>query len=181
MFFGGRLPRPPWETRSRVDALATRFDRRPPSNYGDRFRFTTLQSRFRALIDLWDRGFKAREEGRSGPFAQPRSIVEQPPQRPQDRVLGVITLSDPAREVDKVQTLFEEVVSARREAGQEAIPYGRFADLVKTQVGAFKAKGCEEVAFRVALKSGKVALTARAAEAVHPAPRGGAGQVVSRF
>ena len=37
---------------------------------------------------------------------------------PQDRVLGVITLSDPAREVDKVQTLFEEVVSARREAGR---------------------------------------------------------------
>lgn len=118
MFFGGRLPRPPWETRSRADALVTRFDCRPPSNYGDRFRFTTLQSRFRALIDLWDRGLKAREEGRSGPFAQPRSIVEQPPQRPQDRVLGVITLSDPAHEVDKVQTLFEEVVSARREAGR---------------------------------------------------------------
>jgi len=33
MFFAGRLPRPPWETRSRVEALVTSLDRSPPSNY----------------------------------------------------------------------------------------------------------------------------------------------------
>ncbi len=74
MFFGGRLPRPPWETRSRVEALVKRLDRMPSFNYGARFRFTTLQSRFMALVGLWDRSLRAREEGRAGPFAEPRAI-----------------------------------------------------------------------------------------------------------
>ena len=46
MFFAGRLPRPPWETRKRVEAMVKRLDRPHISNYGDRFRFSTLQSRF---------------------------------------------------------------------------------------------------------------------------------------
>ena len=74
MFFGGQLPRPPWETRKRVEGLVKRLDRRPPSNYGARFRFTTLQSRFMALTGLWDRGLRAREEGRPGPFAPSRAM-----------------------------------------------------------------------------------------------------------
>ena len=46
MFFAGRLPRPPWETRARVLAIVKRIDRMPINNYGDKFRFNTLQSRF---------------------------------------------------------------------------------------------------------------------------------------
>ncbi len=70
MFFAGRLPRPPWETRGRVEALVKRLDREHLSNYGARFRFTTLQARFAAFVDLWDRGLRAREEGRPGPFSR---------------------------------------------------------------------------------------------------------------
>src|SRR5690349_22968675 len=70
MFFAGRLPRPPWETRNRVDALVKRMDRARAGNYGDRFRFSTLQARFTKFVDLWDRGLRAREEGRGGPFGQ---------------------------------------------------------------------------------------------------------------
>ena len=61
-----------------------------------------------------------------------------------------------------MQDLFEGLVNARREAGQDAIPFHRFAELIKTQVGVFREKGYDEVAFRVALKDGKVAFTARA-------------------
>ena len=73
MFFSGRLPKPPWETRARVEALVKQFDRGHIPNTGDRFRFTTLQSRYATFIDLWDRGLRAREEGRPGPFAQKRA------------------------------------------------------------------------------------------------------------
>ena len=72
-FFAGRRPRPPLETRSRVQSMVKRLDRLPISNYGDRFRFSTLQSRVAKSIELWDRGLRAREEGRPGPFAQPQS------------------------------------------------------------------------------------------------------------
>jgi hypothetical protein len=165
MFFAGRLARPPWETRNRVETLITRLDRTPPSNYGERFRFSSLQSRFRAFIDLWDRGLRAREEGRAGPFAaRPNVIVDEARSaRSQDRVLAVATLSDPTLELDKLHSLFDGVVSARRAVGQDVIPFERFAALIGKQVGAFRAKGCDEVAFRVGVKDGKVSLTARAA------------------
>lgn len=163
MFFAGRLPRPPWETRGRVDAMVKRFDRMHISNYGDRFRFSTIQARYATFIDLWDRGLRAREEGRAGPFAQPRpAVVAERPQRPEDRILHVTTFSDPVQEIDKLRDLYDSLAEARREAGQDAIPFHKFADLIKTQVKTFKEKGSEEVAFRVAVKDGQVAFTARA-------------------
>src|SRR3954453_11493213 len=77
MFFAGRLARPPWETRSRVEGLVKQFDRAFKGNYADRFRFSTLQSRFSTFIDLWDRGLRAKEEGRPGPFARSGPAREQ--------------------------------------------------------------------------------------------------------
>ena len=58
MFFAGRLPRPPWETRGRVEAMVKRYDRGDIMGTGDRFRFEMLQSRFQALVELWDRGLR---------------------------------------------------------------------------------------------------------------------------
>lgn len=165
MFFAGRLPRPPWETRGRVDAMVKRLDLGRLSNYGDRFRFTTLQSRFMTFVELWDRGLRAREEGRSGPFAQPRK-TEEKPKRPDDRILHVTTFDDPMREMDKLHDLYDSLADARREMGQEAIPFHKFAELIKTQVGTLKGKGSPEVAFRVAIKDGKVAFTARGLKGV---------------
>lgn len=69
MYFAGRLPRPPIETRRRVTGLVRQLDRQRLSNYAERFRFTTLQTRFQTFVDLWDRGMRSREEGRPGPFA----------------------------------------------------------------------------------------------------------------
>ena len=166
MFFSGRLPKPPWETRARVEALVKQYDRAHIVNTGDRFRFTTLQSRFAAFVDLWDRGLRAREEGRSGPFAQPKRAVEDKPKRPEDRILHVATFTDPVREMDKLRDLYDSLAEARREAGQDAIPFHKFADLIKTQVSGLKDKGSEEVAFRVAVKNGKVNFTARALKGI---------------
>jgi hypothetical protein len=164
MFFAGRLPRPPWETRTRVTGLFKKFDRIPNTinNYAVRFRFQTLQSRFTSQIDLWDRGLRSREEGRAGgPFAkQPKTVERAKPAK--DRVIGVTTLSDPSQEMDKVQELYTKLVEARREAGQEGVPFAKFSELVKKQVGSLRMSGSTEVAFRVALKDGKVAFTARA-------------------
>lgn len=165
MFFAGRLPRPPWETRGRVEAMVKRLDRTHISNYGDRFRFTTLQARFSTFVDLWDRGLRAREEGRPGPFAQTRKSEEKP-KRPEDRILHVTTFSDPLREMEKLHDLYDSLAEARREAGQDAIPFHKFTDLIKTQVSAMKEKGSPEVAFRVAVKDGKVNFTARALKGV---------------
>jgi len=162
MFFAGRLPRPPWETRSRVDALLKRLDRNPPGNYGDRFRLQSLQARHGSFVDLWDRGLRAREEGRPGPFNHERPAAAAPDEpRKKDRVVHATSFHDPMQEMDKVQELYERLTDARREQGDEAVPFHRFAELVRSQVSTLQKKGKTDVAFRVAIKDGKVALTAR--------------------
>jgi hypothetical protein len=165
MYFSGRLPKPPWETRARVEKTVKMFDRAYIQNTGDRFRFHTLQSRLSTFIDLWDRGLRAREEGRPGPFAQ-QSKKEQDKKSAEDRIVHVASFRDPVREVDKLADLYESLTTARREIGQEQIPFHKFADLVKTQVKKLRETGSNEVAFRVAVKDGKVNLTARALKGV---------------
>jgi hypothetical protein len=163
MFFAGRLPRPPWETRGRVEALVKRYDRAYIQNYGDRFRFTTLQARFAAFVDLWDRGLRARDEGRSGgPFVPRRGIKVPESKPPQDRVMLVTSFHDPLKEMDKLHDLYDALVEARREIGEAAVPFHKFAELVKNQVNKLTTEGHTEVAFRVAVKDGKVTFTARA-------------------
>jgi hypothetical protein len=160
-FFGGRLPRPPWETRSRVETLVKRLDRLNINNTGDRFRFGTLQSRFSTFIELWDRGLRAREEGRPGPFAQPRPVAPAAGKREDDRILHVTTVRDPMREMNKLHELYDQLVEARKTAGKQAMPFHQFAELVKTQVSSLRGKGNEEIALRVAVRDGKLALTAK--------------------
>jgi hypothetical protein len=161
MYFSGRLPKPPWETRSRVDAMVKQFDRSYIQNYGDRFRFNTLQSRYASLVDLWDRGLRAREEGRAGPFAQKRTTPADVVKKPEDKILRVAAFRDPNKEMDKLRELYDSVAEARKAVGDEPVPFHRFADLVKSQVKKLKAPGTE-VTFRVSVKDGKVNFTAKA-------------------
>ena len=166
MFFSGRAPRPPMETRGRVEALVKRWDRGYIDTAVDRFRFQTLQSRFAKFVDLWDRGQRAREEGRPGPFVQPAPREAPTKKEAQEsKVLNVTAFSDPMREVDKLHTLYDSLMDARRQVGDDVVPFHKFAALVKDQVSKLRASGSSEVAFRVALKEGKVNFTARAMKA----------------
>jgi hypothetical protein len=162
MFFAGRLPRPPWETRGRVEALIKRWDRGHIQGSADRFRFEMLQTRFQKFSELWDRGLRSREEGRAGPFAQP-----PPKARPgrssgaDGKVLHVAAFKDPTAEMDKLHSLYDSLMDARRKSGEDAVPFHKFAALVKDQVSKLRDAGNPEVAFRVVVKDGKVNFTVR--------------------
>lgn len=160
MYFGGRLPRPPWESRNRVQALVRRLDSTHISNYGDRFRFTTLQTRFARFTELWERAMRAREEGRPSPFGQ-RPVPASPPSRPASRIVTDAAFRDPMKEMDKLHELYDRLVDARREVGEDGVPFHKFTELVKGQVSRLRKSGVEEVAFRVSVKDGKVNFTAR--------------------
>ena len=162
MFFSGRARRPPLETRGRVEAMVKRWDRGHIETAADRFRFETLQARFQKFVDLWDRGLRAREEGRPGPFAQP--LPKAPPKKPEppeSKVLHVTAFRDPMREMDKLHSLYDTLMDARRQVGNDVVPFHRFAALVKDQVTKLRDTGSPEVAFRVAMKDGKVNFTVR--------------------
>jgi hypothetical protein len=162
MFFSGRLPRPPIETRGRVDALIKRWGRGHIQAAVDRFRFDMLSTRYQKFVDLWDRGLRAREEGRPGPFRQPPPKQVEKPKVPTDaKVLHTTAFKDPMREMDKLHSLYDSLMDARRESGEDVVPFHRFAALVKDQVGKLREAGNPEVAFRVAVKDGKVNFTVK--------------------
>ena len=161
MFFAGRLPRPPWEARGRVEAMIKRHDRGHITSTSDRFRFEMLQARFQKMIEVWDRGLRAREDGRPGPFAKPRPHAAPRPDVDKSKVLHVTALRDPLREMDKVHALYDSLMEARRGLGEDVVPFHRFAALVKDQVSKLRDAGTGEVAFRVAVKDGKVNFTVR--------------------
>lgn len=187
MFFAGRAPKLPWEQRKRLDAMMKRFDRMHIQNTGDRFRFQTIQSRWAAFSELWERQLKMQEQGRlhvrggrgHGAPAQAAAAKPVPAQagpakdkaskdssRPapagREALVASATLSDPVAQQDTVKDLYKQLAAARQEAGEKPIEYDRFAALVRAQVDKHGAGG-REVRFRVDVKDGKVKLTAKAA------------------
>jgi hypothetical protein len=176
MYFAARSSRPPIESRARVEAAIRRLDRAGFDSATLRFRFGNLQARYTALADLWDRGLRAKEEGRHGPFAWPRhsavpseatdhptrSVHHEPETGGTPRVVGIVALSEPLAESAKLRQLYDLLADTRRELGEPAVPFHRFAELVRDQVGHFQHAGAAQVAFRVSVKEGRVNLTARA-------------------
>ena len=92
-------------------------------------------------------------------------------------MLYVTAFKDPMREMDKLHSLYDTLMDARRQIGDDVVPFHRFAALVKDQVTKLRDTGSPEVAFRVAVKDGKVNFTVRglkgAGESVND-PRPGA-------
>ena len=195
MFFAGRLPRPPWETRTRVTALVKRHDQSFIRNTADRFRFETLQARFHKFIEICDRQMTAREMGRAGPGlrkgaqgAQGAHGAQSAPgaQSAQDAQSAqgahsahsaqnaqataekraeatekVVTFGrDDAAADSRVKELYEQLAAAKKQVGEAPVAYERVAALVKAQVTKFGDDNTN-VAFRIALKDGKVSLTVK--------------------
>jgi hypothetical protein len=189
MFFAGRLPRLPWETRKRVEALVKRYDREPMNNTAQRFRFGTLQAKFQSFVDLWEKQLKAREEGRPLPGqarrrseaaiaaaspAAPPPMVEgafgtaaaaaraeaKKEKKDRDSFLHEARIKDPLKQVDRLKELHQQLSDARAKTGEAQIPFDRFAQVVRAQVTKLGG-GEQEVSFRVAMKEGKVTLTVK--------------------
>ncbi len=176
LFFAGRLAKLPWDTRARVEGLVKRYDRMQIQNTAERFRFQGLQARFNAFCELWERNLKSREGGRPAPRGGtmyrpsppaapspaessdapgPASRADDGPPRP-----AVMALRDPVAEAEKVKELHAQLNAARRQAGEGDVPFERFQEVVRAQVSKLGKDGTE-VAFKVSVKDGRVAFTAK--------------------
>lgn len=174
MFFAGRLPRLPWETRARVETLVKKHDRSFIRNTADRFRFESMQNKYAKFCELWERQLSQMEGGRPKrgggampPPAPPRSVdqaakAELPP--PFAGAARVVRFSGGGADEDRVRELYEKLAEVKQAAGEAAVPMERLAALVRAQVQKYAADG-SEVAFRVALKDGKVSLTVKPVKA----------------
>jgi hypothetical protein len=171
-YFAGRLARPPFETKNRVTALVKKFDNSYIQNTADRFRFETLQTRFNKLLELIERQMINRELGRitfgkRPPGAAPPAAAGAPTarqvaaERAKDVAERVVRFNKAEAGADaRVKELYEQLAAAKKQVGEQPVAYERVAALVKAQVSKFADDGTQ-VAFKVALKDGKVSLTVK--------------------
>ena len=191
MFFAGRLPRPPWETRAKVAALVKKHDQSFIRNTADRFRFESLQNRHQKFLELWDRQMTNRELGRTPtgarkPMPTPAPVASEVPaesRRSADE--------SSAAKADPATAARAAAADARAKADERIVKFGRNDDAAarakevyeqlaaaKKQVGEAPVSfdrvealvraqvqkfGSEgNVAFKIGMKDGKVSLTVKA-------------------
>ncbi len=172
LFFSGRRPKPPWDARVKVEADLRKLDRTPIQHTATRFRFTTFQARFAALVELWERTQRSKDEGRALPASGRKLATADHStsgtlmgqlRRPGEDVRFGVVLREPHRERQALTALYDALSAARREVGAADVPFPRFEAMVLSQVGKVRAGGGADVFFRVYLKDGKAHFTARAA------------------
>ena len=165
MFFVGRLKRPPFETKNRVDALVKRTDRSFIRNTGDRFRFESIQNRYQKFLELVDRQMMNRELGRMSLGVKPQANAgaQKKDAKVDPNVVRFGKDAKTGQDSDAVKALYEKLAEEKKKVGEAPVPIDRIAALVKAQVDKFGSQG-KNVDFKIATKDGKVTLTAKAAD-----------------
>ncbi len=176
-FFAGDLRTPPAYARRRLDERLRRVGNVELERAAEKFRLQTLESRYTAMAELWDRRLSAKEEGRglfrvphtvpaAAPPAPPAAPAPPPPARRPKPVSSDGEGSTSVKAIGRgdMKSLFDRFCAARVAAGEDVskLRYERFEDLVKKQAAEIRrATGATRLAFEVQTRDGKVRLVGR--------------------
>jgi hypothetical protein len=179
VYFGGGSKKPPADTEWRVQNLIKKHQDGHKMNFAQRFRYNTVVQRYALFSDLWRQKLKIKEEGyrrpqdaflgitgmreeeeREAAAALKGETAEEPGEKP-----FVAHFSDVDAEHDRVQALYNAMVTAKQKAG-EAPPAGdleSFKQFVKKKTEQLrKDYGCHAVEYSVEYDNGQVKLKAKA-------------------
>lgn len=174
-YFGGGRARPPADTEWRIELLLKRYgDRGGEMSFGQRFRYNNLAQTYAKYREIFRKRFKQKEEGivhRHFGAAARAIEAERSGQRrargarPQEHVvLFAVRCSDPDREAEKVEQLFQAFLQAKQSAGEntDRLNRGTFHSFLRQKTEQFREhKGCQQVEYLVAVEGGQVRLKAR--------------------
>jgi len=187
MFFGGGRKRPPTEVEWRIDLLVKRYaERGGDMKFAQRFRFNNLSQTYAKYKDVFRKRMAQREEGKVDRHfgaaakaieaerarAQAAAAGKTPPAEPTGPAATTPTpeskgfrmvCSQPEREADKVNQLFEAFVEAKQRAGEETSRLTRsgFNEFVcKKTKDLQTSKNCRDVEYVVETIDGQVKLKA---------------------
>ncbi len=172
-FLYGSAGKPPLDSRRKMEQMIRRLGAAEPDSAADRYRFATLQGRYNALCERWDRLLTEKEAGRRpglhGGFA--RADSRQTDASSGDAKLNADASASVRRKgaVDRDAELFGRYIAARRSRGEDVRGYDltRFKESLQKEREKLKERfGGVEVEFDVAERDGRIKLVAR---------RGGAG------
>ncbi len=162
IFFNGASKRPPYDTKNRVDTTIKRMGDDRTLTFVQRYRYSSLASRYNAFRDLWRRTMQGREEGRD-PASAARATAKQ---EAVDRFQRTTFVCDDAtRDVEMVKQIYNSLVEAKKVCGEstEDFSFPRFHRLIASKADSLKETlGCERVLFSVDVDKGHVSFKAKA-------------------
>jgi TolA-binding protein len=169
-FFSGGLKQPPLAARRELEQFLKRLGNEEVERASDRFRLQTIESRYNALRELWEKRLQAREQGRTSagrPAGDPAATAQAA--APEAPAVDAATPADvkPTRRVD-FSPLFERYCTARRSNGEDVskLRYEKFEEQVLKQADEIRKKtGCRKLVFEIQTQDGKVRLIGRPAPA----------------
>ncbi len=173
-FFANDLKKAPLMARRKLEETLRRMGQMEIDRAADRFRLQSLQSRFNAYAELWEKRQVAREEGRdlrhgrTGPIARPvPSAASGGAAAPSGDAGGPASVRE--RRID-FRPLFDRYCAARRELGEDVskIRYEKFEEAIRRQAEEIRQRtGAARLVFEVQTAEGRVRLVGRPA-----APKG---------
>jgi len=164
VFFNGNRKKPPEDLRLRLERLVKKLSECSNMSSSQRFRFTTLVTRFYVYRDLWRRTLREQEMGTDIQGEPKRKSHISPQSLPSSPEAAKISLSDPKSEKDKVRFLYDAVLRLKKPNAQEApLSYQQFEKYIASQTSSIQKRyGCSKVSFSVALEEDSIRFKAAA-------------------
>jgi hypothetical protein len=176
-FFGGGRKRPPNEIEWRIELVVKRYgERSGDMKYGQRFRYNNLTQTYAKYKDIFRKRTKQKEEGTVQRHfgAAAKKIEAERAQRlaeanaryataVAETSVFRVTCSEPEREREKVEQLFQAFVEAKKTAGEDIarLTHAGFAEFVRKKTKDLqRQKNCSEVEYVVEVVENQVKLKA---------------------
>jgi hypothetical protein len=182
-YFGGGRKRPPTEIEWRIELVVKRYaERGGELKYGHRFRLNNLTQTYAKYKDIFRKKTQNKEEGKIqrhfGAAAKaieaerahknPEHPVEAPAMPAVSAPAAAqgafrVTCSEPERESEKVDQLYQAFLQAKQQAGEQTGKLSRssFNEFVlKKTKDLQKQKNCRDVEYVVEVINGQVKLKA---------------------
>jgi hypothetical protein len=173
-YFGGGRKRPPTEIEWRIDLLVKRYaERGGELKFAQRFRFNNLSQTYAKYKDIFRKKLAMKEEGRTqrhfGAAAKQieaaRAVEHVKEEAAETEVAKAfrMTCSEPERETEKVEKLYQAFLQAKLQAGEHTGKLSRssFNDFVLKKTKELqKQKNCKDVEYVVETVAGQVKLKA---------------------
>lgn len=163
IFFNGNRKKPPEDLRMRLERLVKQLSERSGMSQAQRFRYTTLLTRFYSYRNLWRRMLQKKEMGKEKEAELNRAAASTPKTDRSKEAL-CICLSDPESEKDKVKNLYDTLLRLKTEnTDGPPVSYKQFARYIAKQTHHIQTQyGCTRVSYTIALEGGAVRFTAAA-------------------
>jgi len=172
-YFGGGRKRPPAEIEWRIDQMVKRYaERGGELKVGQRFRYNNITQTYAKYKDIFRKRLQQKEEGKvQRHFGAAAKAIEA--ERAREAAASGkgaaqttafrIVCSEPEREADKVEQLYEAFVQAKELAGEHTGKLSRssFNEFVRKKTKELQTeKNCRDVEYVVELVNGQVKLKA---------------------